>query len=171
MALAVSERLLIAEKRLVSVRGYLLSLLEGLSDEDWYWMPDPAVTHIAWQVGHLAMAQYGLCLFRQRGRQEIDNGLMSGAFRKRFMKGTTPSGSTADSPQPDEIRGVLERVYQQTLVELPGFDGPLLDEPVDPPHAAFSTRYGSLLFAGDHEMLHAGQIGLLRRLMGKPPLR
>ena len=41
-------------------------------------------------------------------------------------------------------------------VEIVGFDGDGLDEPVDAPHAAFATRYGALLFAGDHEMLHAG---------------
>jgi len=27
------------------------------------------------------------------------------------------------------------------------------------------------LFSVDHEMLHAGQIGLIRRLIGKAPLR
>jgi hypothetical protein len=29
----------------------------------------------------------------------------------------------------------------------------------------------ALLFSSKHEMLHAGQIGLLRRLFGKQPLR
>ena len=55
--------------------------------------------------------------------------------------------------------------------ELPTFDDQDLDQPVDQPYAAFATRYGALLFAGHHEMLHAGQIGLLRRLMGKAPVR
>jgi hypothetical protein len=55
--------------------------------------------------------------------------------------------------------------------EIVTFDGDQLDETIDPPHAAFATRYGALLFAGDHEMIHAGQIGMLRRLMGKEPLR
>jgi hypothetical protein len=30
---------------------------------------------------------------------------------------------------------------------------------------------GSVFVCSAHEMLHAGQIGLLRRLLGKPPLR
>jgi uncharacterized damage-inducible protein DinB len=30
---------------------------------------------------------------------------------------------------------------------------------------------GALNFSADHEYLHAGQIGLLRRLLGKEPLR
>jgi hypothetical protein len=112
-----------------------------------------------------------LLLFRQRGRQEVDAELMSGKFRKLFMKGTTPSERSEDYPSPPEILGVLQRVHEQAILELPGFDGPGLDEPLEPPHAAFANRYGCLLFAGDHEMLHAGQIGLLRRMMGKPPIR
>jgi hypothetical protein len=39
------------------------------------------------------------------------------------------------------------------------------------PYAGYPTKLGALLFCPLHEMIHAGQIGLLRRLMGKPPIR
>ncbi len=167
----LSERLQIAWRRIEFARNYSLTLLEGLSDDDWYRSPDQVTTHIAWQVGHLAMSEYGLTLFRQRGRADVDSELMSGKFRKLFMRGTEPQRQRELYPEPTEILAVLERVHHQMRIELVGFDGPDLDLPLDPPHAAFATRYGALLFAGDHEMLHAGQIGLLRRLIGKPPLR
>ncbi len=122
-------------------------------------------------LGHLAMSEYGLTLFRQRGRQDVDSELMSGKFRKLFMRGTEPKADRDAYPSPTEIRQVLDRVHEQMRAEIADFDGDGLDDPVAAPHAAFATRYGALLFAGDHEMLHAGQIGLLRRLMGKPPLR
>ena len=169
--MGLSNRLEIALGHFVSARNYTRQLLEGLSEDDWFWSPQPAVTHIAWQIGHLAMAQYGLTLFRQRGRQEVDAELMSGGFRKLFMKGSEPSPNRADYPSSTEIVAVLDRVHQQMLTEVPGFEDEQLDQPVEPPHAVFATRYGALLFAGDHEMLHAGQIGLLRRLMGKTPVR
>jgi hypothetical protein len=169
--MSISERLGIAKRHLASAREYLLVNLEDLSEVDWFWMPDPAITHIAWQVGHLAMAQYGLTLFRQRGRSEIDSRLMASSFRKLFMKGTTPLNDRTAYPAVEEILAVLHRVHEQLRVEIDDFDGPQLDQPVDPPHAAFATRYGALLFAADHEMIHAGQIGLLRRLMGKEPIR
>jgi hypothetical protein len=165
------SRLEIAIKHIESARTYTWSLLDGLDDVDWYWMPSPQVTHIAWQVGHLAMAQYGLTLFRQRGRQSEDSELMSGAFRKQFMKGTTPNSDAATGASVAEIKEVFQRVHVQALREIPTFTAAQLDEPVDPPHAAFATKFGALLFAADHEMLHAGQIGLLRRLMGKEPVR
>lgn len=169
--MAISQRLEIAKAQLESAREYTLEMLDGLSEEDWFAMPQLAPTNIAWQVGHIAMAQYGLTLFRQRGRAEIDSELMSGKLRKKFMKGTTPDNDRATMPAPDEILGALHRVNEQMMQEIDGFDGPGLDEPADMPTAGFATRYGSLLFAAHHEMLHAGQIGLIRRLLGNDPIR
>ena len=173
----VSDRLLAAVKNMEFARRYTISLLEDLEPADWYWTPTPTdcsdfVTHIAWQAGHIAMAQYGLTLFQQRGRvREVDSELMSGKFRKLFMRGTQPVDDRELYPEPNVILGVLKRVHSQALKEIPSFDGDPLDEPLSAPHAAFATRYGALLFAGAHEMVHAGQIGLLRRMMGKAPLR
>lgn len=166
----ISSRLQVAWRRIEFARRYTMTLITDLDDRDWFWSPPQYGTHIAWQVGHLAMSEYGLTLFRQRGRAEIDSELMSGKFRKLFMRGTEPKTDAELYPRPEEILSVLDRVHQQMQTELPSFD-PHLDEPTDPPHSAFNTRYGALLFAGDHEMIHAGQIGMLRRLMGKNPLR
>lgn len=172
LAAVVSERLETAIRRIEFARNYTMTLLGDLEPEDWFWMPDNYPTHIAWQVGHLAMSEYGLTLFQQRGRdREVDAGLMSGKFRKLFMRGTTPSTDFEAHPQPDEILQVLENVHRQMRTEIVGFDGEDLDEALGPPTSSYATRYGALLFAGDHEMIHAGQIGMLRRLMGKPPVR
>jgi uncharacterized damage-inducible protein DinB len=170
--MALSEQLENFRKHHAWVRAYTLQMLDDLSDDEWYWSPDSAVTHAAWQAGHIAMAQYGLTLFRQRGRNLEDNELMSGKFRKKFMKGTQPTANREDYPAPDEIRKVLDAVNQRMLVELAAFDSPdHLHEEIGEPNAGFGNKLGALMFACDHEMLHAGQIGLLRRLMGKSPLR
>lgn len=152
-------------------RAYTLSLLDGLADDQWFEQPTGGVTHIAWQVGHIAMAQYGLALFRQRGRAEIDLELMPSSFRKKFSRGTTPDPNPETNPSPAEIRSTLDRIFEQVEKELPQFELDTLNQPVDPPYAAFSTNFGALLFAVDHEMIHAGQIGLIRRLLGLQPVR
>ncbi len=152
-------------------REYTLTLLEGIEPDDWFRQPSEGVSHLAWQLGHLAMAQYGLCLFRIRGRADIDMELMSSSFRKKFSKGTTPDPDPAKNPPPTEIRAVFDKVYEQTLLELPGVPTEVLQEPVDMPYAVTATKLGGLLFCSHHEMLHAGQIGLLRRLIGKSPVR
>ncbi len=158
-------------KHLKFARRYTLSLIDDLDESDWFRQPQEGVTHIAWQVGHIAMSQYGLTLFRQRGRAEVDLELMPSSFRKKFNRGTTPKPDPAANPNPVEIRSILDKVYEQAMLELPGLTLEKLNQEVDAPHAGFSTNYGALLFAVDHEMIHAGQIGLLRRLIGKEPIR
>ena len=59
----------IARRQLDFAREYTLSLLVDIADDEWFVMPPGAPSHLAWQVGHVAMAEYGLCLFRQRARK------------------------------------------------------------------------------------------------------
>ena len=166
-----SSRLELAIGQIQFAREYTHSLIADLEPAGWFRQPSEGVSHLAWQIGHLAMAQYGLCLFRMRGRADVDLELMSSSFRKKFSKGTTPDPDPAKNPSPEEIRGVFDRVYEQAMLELPTFSENTLDEPVEMPYAAIATKFGGLLFCSHHEMLHAGQIGLLRRLLGKVPVR
>jgi hypothetical protein len=152
-------------------RAYTLSIVDAIDEALWFTMPPGCPTHVAWQVGHLAMAEYGLCLFRFRGRQEVDLQLMSSGFRKLFSKGTKPEADASKYPQPAEIRATLDRVHAQVLKEAPAFTESQLAEPVDMPYAVHANKLGCLLFCSHHEMLHAGQLGLLRRLLGGQPTR
>jgi hypothetical protein len=152
-------------------RKYTLSILDEIDASHWFTMPAGTPTHVAWQVGHLAMAQYGLCLYRQRGRQEVDLELMSSSFRKLFSKGSVPEADPAAYPAPKEIRATFDRVYAQVMKEAPAFTPEQLAEPVDMPYCAYPNKLGSLLMASHHEMLHAGQLGLLRRMFGNQPIR
>jgi hypothetical protein len=69
---------LMALRQFQTARKYTLSLIEGLTPDQWFWTPQPPVSHVAWQIGHVAVAQYGLMLFRQRGRSSEDADLMAG---------------------------------------------------------------------------------------------
>ena len=166
-----AARLETAIANLEQVRNYTNDLLDHTDEADWFRTAGDGVTHIGWQVGHLAMAEYGLCLFRQRGRAEIDTQLMSSAFRKKFSKGTVPNPDPAENPSVSEIREVLDRVHQQALLELEGFDDASRQETIEMPYSVHANQLGALYFCAAHEMLHAGQIGVLRRALGCDPLR
>lgn len=152
-------------------RDYTLSLLADIDDAEWFVMPAGVPTHIAWQVGHIAMAEYGLALFRQRGRQPLDLEMMPSPFRKAFSRGSTPTVESEKHPSPAEIRATLSRIHEQVLLEAPQFSAEQLNEPTEMPYAGPATKLGALLFCPLHEMIHAGQIGVLRRLLGKAPVR
>jgi hypothetical protein len=160
----------LARRQIAAARAYTLTLLDDLEPPDWF-ASAGGVTSIAWQIGHLAMAEYGLCLFRVRGRRPEDLELMPGKFRKQFSRGSAHLADPAEYPPPAAIRQIFDRIHQQTLEELADCRPEDLDEPIDEPHVVFDTKLGALFFCAHHEMLHAGQIGLLRRLLGKPPLR
>lgn len=160
-----------AIKQIEFVREYTLSLLADLDGVDWFRCAEGCPTNLAWQVGHLAMAQYGLCLYRTRGRKSEDLQLMSSDFRKKYSRGTTASSDPTGQPTPKELLAVLSRVHQQVMEELPTFSAEQLADPVDMPYAVTPTKLGAVLFCPLHEMIHAGQIGLLRRLLGKDPVR
>jgi hypothetical protein len=161
----------LALQQIEFARSYMLSVLTEINEAEWFTTPAGCPTHAAWQVGHLAMAEYGLCLYRQRGRQPVDLELMSSGFRKLFSRGTTVLADATKYPSAAEIRGTLDRVHAQVRQEAPAFTAEQLKEPVDMQYAAEATKLGSLLFCSHHEMLHAGQLGLLRRLLGKEPIR
>ncbi|MFO1000454.1 MAG: DinB family protein [Planctomycetaceae bacterium] len=90
-------------------REYTLSLLNDLSPEDWFRQPAGGVSHLAWQMGHLAMAQYGLCLFRMRGRAEVDLELMSSSFRRNSARAQLPIRSFR--------RILLSKKFAASLIE------------------------------------------------------
>ncbi len=161
----------LARNQIAFARSYTITLLDSVGTDDWFRVPEGARTHIAWQVGHLTMAQYMLTLFRLRGKTEDDERMVPKAFLKRFVKGTTPDSNPESYPPAEVIRETFNRVHERLMLELPSIPEEHLDAPVVEPYAVEANRFGSLLFCSHHEMLHAGQIGLIRRLLGKSPIR
>jgi uncharacterized damage-inducible protein DinB len=164
-------RLEIAVKNIEFARRYTNQLLEDIQADEWFRQPTEGVTHLAWQVGHLAMAQYALTMLRLRGKEPEDSELISNDFFRRFQKGTIPSDNPGDYPEPRQILDVFQHVHQRALLELDRYTDQELDVKLPEPHAVFDTKLGSVFFCSSHELIHAGQIGLLRRLLGKAPVR
>ncbi len=152
-------------------RRYTLELLKNVPDELWQVIPFGARTHIAWQVGHLAVSQYGLMLFRQRGRAEGDLDLMPGWLRKRFGRGSIPPTDPNEIPSNEALLDCLHKIHLAAMEAMPTFSATQLMEPTEMPYAVHPIKLGALLFCPLHESIHAGQIGVLRRLHGLDPVR
>ncbi len=161
----------LAVKNIEFARRYTTQLLEDVAPDEWFVKPHGSPTHLAWQMGHLAMAQYGLTMLRIRGKEPSDSEFISNDFLRRFAKGTQPSDQPSDYPPIDEIRQVFDEVHRRALSELVNYTDADLEVKLPEPHAVFDTKLGSIFFCSFHETMHAGQIGLQRRLLGKTPLR
>lgn len=157
-------------------RAYTLELLAATPRELWFEMPgtedDQGLpTHVAWQVGHLAVSQYGLLMFRMRGRRPEDLDLIPGRLRKTYGRGGKPPVSPEKQPSADELLDKLAEVHRLAMSEIAMIDPAMLLEPVDMPYAVYPCKLGAVMFCPMHESLHAGQIGLLRRALGLESIR
>jgi hypothetical protein len=164
------SRLQLAIEQIIFARNYTIGLLDQTPAAEWFRQPPGGVSHVAWQVGHLAVAEYRLTLERIRGPQPQDAGLIAEESLRLFGPESVPDADPAKYPGQAAIRALLDRVHEYVLRELRGLDEGELDQPVQKPHPFAPTKLRALLWCAQHEMLHAGQIGLLRRQLGYPPL-
>ncbi|MEL7264351.1 MAG: DinB family protein [Planctomycetota bacterium] len=153
------------------VRRYVLEMLDATPQELWFEIPDGFPSCVAWQVGHLAVSQYGLLMFRQRGRQPEDLELIPGRFRKAYGRGSNPSGDAAKQPSAGELLTRLTEVYEAAIPIAANRTAEQLGQECEMPYAGYADCLGAILFCPLHEQLHAGQIGVLRRGLGLEPIR
>jgi hypothetical protein len=123
---------------------------------------------MAWQVGHLAFAEYRICLLRLRPRSADDEALVSERFIETFGRDSDPQ-SLAGFPA-EEILGVFDRVHARIMNEIADYPDADLDQPPLMPHPLFDTRIAGLRYCPLHEMIHCGQIALIRRVLGQKPI-
>jgi DinB superfamily len=164
-------RMQAALDRVKLARGFTKQFLAGLTTEEWFWSPPEITTHIAWQVAHLSVAQYRLCLERIRGRTAADDAFMPATYVDRFQLGSQPAVGPRNNPPLEEIQRVYEVVHERSLAELAERIDEEMDVPLEQPRPMFKTKLAAVEWCAQHEFVHAGQIALLRRLMGKAPLR
>ena len=165
------SRLDIAIRGIKAARGYTEQLLNKISLDDWFRQPNEGVTHVAWQVGHLAVAEYAITMRRIRGPRPQDEALIPNEFLEKFGRLSVPHPDPKANPEPARIREVFDHVHRQALAEIESLSDSELDESTaEPPHPMHRTRFEALQWCSQHEFLHAGEIALLRRLLGSDPL-
>lgn len=164
------NRIPLALLQIESAREATLELLDTIPDSEWFRFPDGAPTHIAWQAGHIAAAQYHLALERIRGAKSEDAELIPADFRAKFGKGSVPCADPSVYPLPHQIRETLDAVMHQTLSELILLPEAELAKPPQVAVGRIGTKWDSIIWSCLHEMQHTGKIGLLRRMLGYKPL-
>jgi hypothetical protein len=162
------SRLQLAINQLVFARKYTVGLLDQTPVADWFRLPPAGISHVGWQVGHLSFAEFRMALWRIRGQRPDDEELVSQEFIRLFGAKSVPDADATKYPTAAALRAKLDQVHERALAELSSLAEAALDEPVAHPHPLAKTKMESILWCAHHEMLHAGQIGLLRRQLGHP---
>ncbi len=152
-------------------RDWTLRLLADLRGDDWAFQPAPGLAHPLWIVGHLAVSQDVLVHQRCLGR-----GILGADFAAHFPIGAAiPVVGVHAFPDVDEVLRVLAETQVRTLEAVRGMSDALLAEPAygkdGAPHPHYRDKRGAVSHCARHEAFHAGQLAMLRRLLGKPFLR
>ena len=152
-------------------RRWTLNLIADLKGGDWTFQPAPGLAHALWICGHLATAQHSLIHIRCLGQGVIDD-----VFKEHFRIGAAVrSPNEHEYPAVETVLATMAEVQHKSLEAIRGMDDAFLGEPASgpggKPHPLFDDRRGAISHASRHEAFHAGQLALIRRLLGKPFLR
>ena len=122
---------------------------------------------VAWIIGHLVISERSAL-----GRVGMtDLPPLPEGFEKRFAR-------DAESAQAQSFGDVstllpLFNQHRQLLIDtVKGLSPEALEKPLDKPHPLYGSRtWEAIHFAsGVHTATHVGQITIIRRSMGKPPI-
>jgi hypothetical protein len=94
------SRLQLAIEQIVFARNYTIGLLDQTPTTDWFRLPAGGVSHVAWQVGHIAFAEYRLALWRIRDERPDDGALFSPDFKRLFGVDSVPPRRLRSASRP-----------------------------------------------------------------------
>ena len=165
----MSERIGLLLDQMDATRRYTHLVLDHVPGERWYDMPADVGSHVAWQVGHITWAQAKLLVSGVCGGERCD--ALPEAYGQWFGKGTSPARREQEHPAPKALCATLDAVHACAVEALGALDDAVLDEPASHATGLIPDKWGLAMWSVRHEMLHIGQVGLIRRAMGMGPYR
>ena len=131
--------------------------LEGIEHEESFFQPQSAGNCVNWVLGHIVATR------NQVMKLIGENPIWSEAEAAPYKRGSKPLTDRTTALPLEKIFTDL-KVSQDILLEgLHRMSPEEYEAPVEE-----STRYEQLAVLQFHEAYHAGQLGILRRLLGKP---
>jgi uncharacterized damage-inducible protein DinB len=153
---------------LVSSQNLLKWYVSDLSDADLLVRPVPDANHIAWQLGHLVVAERNHITSIAPGANFPD---LPAGFAEQHKKATAALEPPTGFSIKDEYLRLIKQGREATLAALDGMSEADLDKPTPGEIGKFAPTYGALfLLDANHTLMHAGQFTVVRRKLGKPVL-
>ncbi len=152
--------------QLVEMGNFIISsYLKDLTDEEVAMRPVPEANTIAWQLGHLINSTNGILSAID---PQIAPPLPEG-FQERYSKHTTAVNDPAQLDKKAVYLDLFSKQKSAACQLIERMSESDLDKPAPESMRSYAPTYGAMLhLCGTHLMLHAGQIVVLRRKLGKP---
>lgn len=143
--------------------GLLHRMTDDLPPEGFRHQPVSGANSAGWVVGHLAVV-----LHRTADRLGANPPPLPDGFAEQFAVTKQPAGEQPDYGEPAELVRLFD-LYLKVVAEAVGRVP--AETLAGPTKTAFSSNFGEgLLFGAMHIAMHSGQLSLVRRGLGMPPL-
>jgi len=138
--------------------------LAGLTQADSLVQPSPGGNCLNWVVGHLLCVYNNVLLML--GQEQV----VAPERLKRYDRGTSPIQNSAEALELSELLSAWEKALPRIDTGLAALTQERLDEkaPISPTNNPDETVRSLLAVVGFHQAYHVGQLGILRRIAGKP---
>jgi DinB family protein len=143
----------------------VLANLDGLPAADAVRIPPGARNHLLWHAGHVTLTSNALFLASTGNPRPLPD-----AWRSAFGRGSEAVSDAAGYPAIEEIRARLEADVAAAIDVVRRIDASGWERTPEPPVDRFfptverAVRHGLL-----HAAYHAGEMSVLRRLLGLSP--
>ncbi len=136
-----------------------------LTPADFGHQPAPGANSAAWIVGHLAAT-----LWRTADRLGAgDLAPLPPGLLDAFTQTGKPAGDQSGVGDPAELMKLFDANLARVIEAVARIPAARLTEPATRP--GFATTFGEgVLFGALHVAMHSGQLSLIRRSLGKPPV-
>jgi uncharacterized damage-inducible protein DinB len=145
--------------------GMMNTYLGDLSDADLLVRPAPGANHIAWQLGHLINAEQSLAKYLP-GATGIE---LPPGWGEKYSSEASRSDATTGYLTKTQYLELYKKSRDNLVKTIDRFSDQDLDKPTEGRLSQMFPTVGELLMlVANHPLMHAGQIVVVRRKLGKP---
>ncbi|MDB5301025.1 MAG: DinB superfamily protein [Phycisphaerales bacterium] len=160
---------------MTDVRGAIVSALANsqfmldrfiadLTPAEYLHRPTPKANCPAWTVGHLILTDR-----RTAARFGAEMPGLPEGFEQRFAR-DEHAPAAADYGDVSGLRALFNETRGRLIDVVKRATPEVLNQPLENVHPRFKTVGEMALFMAIHTSMHAGQITIIRRCLGRPPL-
>jgi hypothetical protein len=152
---------------LTSARKFSEGMLKNFhTPEQWLHQIHPKANHALWFAGHMGVTDNFFLSIVAPDKVRDEPG-----FSEKFGMGSHPTGNAADYPPVEQVLGYMRDRRQTLLAALAAMNEEDLNQPTPQGTPDFLSNIASVFETAIwHEGLHSGQVSMVHRALGNPPL-
>lgn len=157
-------------KQTIDTQEWVDKIIIDFPLEKWFEVPEAIGSSLAWQLGHIMVSQFYYTVVLIKGfdpafAEKINLKKYSNLFAKGVNMGAVAQETTSEELLHNWR--ALQLLSVQTIKMLKE-DELQADIVPHKPHPFVRSKQDSIEWNSRHNMWHCGQIGVIRRMLGKP---